>query len=196
MGRKPEFTLYLLAGALMAASGQAFTLQVTDTVQIPFVRQESPTDLAELCFDEIWSVYPSRPALYKEVTGYRVLDYGEESRDWPGDQYHGIITYEYALRDPQTGKEDVAFAPVSELVKKHSALARSYDLGTQLISVKFSEDWYYDTLKHELTKKVESITPVIWQRRQTSEGEPVNDGETGLPVYYKLELESILLRNP
>ncbi|MCD4709533.1 MAG: hypothetical protein K8R52_01695 [Bacteroidales bacterium] len=45
-------------------------------------------------------------------------------------------------------------------------------------------------------KNENGITPVIWQLRQTAEGEPVHDAETGFPVYYKLKLERIDLRNP
>jgi hypothetical protein len=47
-----------------------------------------------------------------------------------------------------------------------------------------------------LDRQVNAITPVIWQRRRTVEGEPVNDAGTGWPVYYKNSLSRIELRNP
>jgi hypothetical protein len=37
---------------------------------------------------------------------------------------------------------------------------------------------------------------VIWQERQTAEGEALHDAETGYPVYYILKLERIDLRQP
>jgi hypothetical protein len=43
---------------------------------------------------------------------------------------------------------------------------------------------------------VRAITPVIWQRRQTEAGDPVNEADTGLPVYYKNQMQQINLRNP
>ena len=196
MRRNNGWTLLLLACTMSVASGQSYTLQVRDTLEVPSIEPSGSTDVTVLIFEEIWSVYPSRPALYKEITGFRTMETGGETGDWPPETYRGTMDYEYELRDPQTGKEDIAFLPLLELVKKHSSLARNYDLGTCLISVRFSEDWVYDTLSRELTRKVLAITPVIWQRRQTTEGEPVNDGETGLPVYYKLEMEPIRLRNP
>jgi len=195
MRTRQGLILSLLVAVMATAYGQGSTLRVRDTVQIPSLKPTYPMELTDLCFDEIWSVYPSRPALYKEVVGYKALESRKEVEDWPGDQYQGMITYEYELRDPQTGKENVPFGPLGELVQKHSALARNYDIGTQLISVRFREDWFYDTLSREFIKKVQVITPVIWQLRQTKEGEPVNDGDSGLPVYYKLELEPIRLRN-
>jgi hypothetical protein len=48
----------------------------------------------------------------------------------------------------------------------------------------------------EFRKRIKALTPVIWQERQTADGEPIPDGETGYPVYYKLKLGRIELRQP
>ena len=82
------------------------------------------------------------------------------------------------------------------LVKSLSKSKERYDLNTQMLSVHFHEDWIIDPVSLQIIKKVHGITPVIWQRRKTTDGEPINDAETGLPVYYKNSLNRIELRNP
>ncbi len=53
-----------------------------------------------------------------------------------------------------------------------------------------------DILTAEESVRLRGISPVIWQQRQTADGEPIHDAATGLPVYYKLKLQRIDLRNP
>ena len=121
------------------------------------------------------------------------------------------ITCEFILLDPHLGSSgNVSFpSPDSmdretialqraliSLIGRRSRAASGFDLKTQLLSVYFHEDWQLDPVSLEITRKVGAITPVIWQRRKTVRGEPVNDGDTGYPVYYKNTLERIELRNP
>jgi hypothetical protein len=105
------------------------------------------------------------------------------------------FSYEFELMDPASGEKNNLHDPISRLVKEHSPRARAHDLDKQLGSVRFREVWRMDPVTHEITRTVQEITPVIWQRRQTAEGEPVNDADSGLPVYYKSRLQPITLRN-
>ena len=82
------------------------------------------------------------------------------------------------------------------LVIARSNAGKRYRLSEQMLSVIFEEDWSINPTNLMVSKKVRAITPVIWQRRQTETGEPINEAETGLPVYYKLSLQPIPLRNP
>jgi len=121
------------------------------------------------------------------------------------------ISYEFMLLDPHIIESgNIAFPePVSmdpwtkklqeeliALIKSRSVESNRYELNGQLLSVHFHEEWTIDPVSLQITKKVEGITPVIWQRRQTTTSEPVNDADTGLPVYYKNSLPRIGLRNP
>lgn len=121
------------------------------------------------------------------------------------------ISYEFMLLDPHlTESGNRAFpepdsmdvwtrklqSDLIALIQSRSLAGKQYDYSDQLLSVLFHEDWMIDPVTREIDKKVVGITPVIWQRRKTTSGEPVNDAETGLPVYYKNRLHRIDLRNP
>ena len=121
------------------------------------------------------------------------------------------ISYEFALLDPHTpGSEDRDFdgpahmdhstrklqQELISLVKGRSAALGRADLDELLLSFYFHETWFIDPVSLQVTKKVHGITPVLWQRRKTTTGVPVNDAESGLPVYYKNRLHRIELRNP
>jgi hypothetical protein len=121
------------------------------------------------------------------------------------------LSYEFVLLDPHLiASGNTAFpepdsmdqatrrlqAKLIELIEKLSRTAGQYPLEDQLLSVLFHEDWSLDVETRVITKTVWGLTPVIWQRRQTVSGESINDGDTGLPVYFKLQLENIRLRNP
>lgn len=121
------------------------------------------------------------------------------------------VTYEFVLLDPHLqssgnvpfpspdsmDRETMALQQaLISLVSRRSRAASGFDLKTQLLSVVFHEDWLLDPVTMEITRKVRAITPVIWQRRRTVQGEPVDEGGTGNPVYYKNRLERIELRNP
>lgn len=122
----------------------------------------------------------------------------------------GNISYEFTLLDPHSPCSDnVSFTgPLSmdlsareiqealiSLALKGYPPAKKYDLKNELLSVWFHEEWFLDSATGEITKKVRGITPVLWQRRMTVEGNPVDEADTGYPVYYKNRLSRINLRN-
>ena len=80
------------------------------------------------------------------------------------------------------------------ILKRYPEVKR-YDPDKQLLSVIFHEEWFMDPVSGQITKKVLGLTPVIWQRRLTTTGDPVNEAGTGKPVYYKNQLSRIELRN-
>jgi hypothetical protein len=121
------------------------------------------------------------------------------------------VVYEFSLLDPHLEGSGLRGFPepdsmdrsTRELQASLIALVRGrirnigrYNLEEQLLSVRFHETWRFDPSTLELVRQVDAITPVIWQRRRTGEGEPVNDAETGWPVYYKNILSTLSLRNP
>lgn len=120
------------------------------------------------------------------------------------------VSYEFMLMDPHhPGQGNSGFSEpdsmdawgrnlqgmLIELVRaaRHTG---SYDLPEQMLSLYFHEEWTIDPQTLRIRKVVRGITPVIWQRRQTEDGDPVNEAETGLPVYYKNITTLISLRNP
>jgi len=130
-----------------------------------------------------------------------------------GDGKAGIknITYEFVLLDPHLASSGNISFPSPEamdpgtralqqalisLVKSRAGAMSGFDPEEQMLSVYFHEEWKVDAAARTIIKKVRAVTPVIWQRRKTVQGEPVNDGATGYPVYYKNVLERIDLRNP
>ncbi len=121
------------------------------------------------------------------------------------------VSYEFMLLDPHIRESgNIAFpepdsmdswtrklqTDLISLIKPLAHSGNSYDYNEQLLSVIFHEKWFIDPLTFEITKRVQGITPVMWQRRRTTAGEPVNEADTGLPVYYKNQLDRIDLRNP
>ena len=121
------------------------------------------------------------------------------------------ISYEFHLLDPHlVASGNIAFpepdsmdgftrefqAELVALITARNNIEGRYQLDQQLLSLIFHEDWSINPENLVVSKKVRAITPVIWQRRQTETGEPINEAETGFPVYYKIELQQISLRNP
>ena len=121
------------------------------------------------------------------------------------------ISYEFHLLDPHLvasgnrafPEPDSMDGPTRQLqnqlialVIERSDAGNKYRLPDQMLSVMFHEVWSINPENLMVSKKVRAITPVIWQRRQTETGEPINEAETGFPVYYKIELQQISLRNP
>ena len=123
----------------------------------------------------------------------------------------GNVRYEFSLLDPHLEGSGVEGFPVPDsmdeatrelqealiaLLKNRTLNADRYDWEQQMLSVQFLERWSIDPATLEITRSVESITPVIWQRRETEEGEPVDEAGTGYPVYYKNSLRPVPLRQP
>lgn len=83
-------------------------------------------------------------------------------------------------------KTETMIPSVSEL--KH-------DLKRNVYSIIFFEDWYIDPETLYMKKVVNGIAPVLWQRRRAAGAYPLDDPETGYPVYFKSVLFRIPLNN-
>jgi len=186
---------------------------LVDFVELKLEKQTVEEDLCGMEFLEEWTILPREHTLRKQVLDQ---DSSCMARLMILPEKKGLIpirniSYEFHLLDPHliaSGNE--AFSEPDSmdqstrrlqgdliaLISELSHAEDRYPLEDQLLSVIFHEDWSLDPRSGEITKKVRGISPVVWQRRQTVNGDPVNDGETGLPVYYKNELDQIDLRNP
>ena len=195
------------------AEAQANSHRLVDHVEVKLEITELRDTLCSLKFLEEWVIDPGFASISKEVIQWDSCcrDIIQTLPSKNGIVSFRNITYEFHLLDPHlvaSGNQafpepDSMDEPTRHLQEDLIALvaARSdaekrYSLPEQLLSVIFEEDWSMDLSSQELKKRIRGITPVIWQRRQTKEGDPVNEAETGLPVYYKLELQQIPLRNP
>lgn len=181
---------------------------ITDFVEAPGGWAVEGGSGTHLEFSEYWQVDPDRCAIRKEVVDCNPGINRSGSINLQGKKE---VSYEFNFLDPHiqgTGDRDVwepsmmdpserrlqhAFI---ELVKSCLFEGRAFDLEEMLLSLVFHETWSYDPETEHISKEVWAITPVIWQRRQTSDGEPVNEADSGMPVYYKTKLARIRLRNP
>jgi len=207
------FTGVLLVAFGAAARAQDQSFPVTDRINLPvqLAGQEAPPWY--LVFEGTWTVGAKGAFVTKSVDRYMVIDHQDPNadadslragfRDLVGASLSSRgrnrvtgITYEFLLREDP----DLAAHPLQEalipLIRAGSTMAGHYDLESQLNSVLFHEEWHVDPVSFDITRKVTGITPVIWQRRKTKEGIPVNDAESGLPVFYKINLERVSPRNP
>jgi hypothetical protein len=186
--------------------------RIIDFVELP-AELKLPGDSA--CFIEFreqWT-FLAKGSLNKVVTSHE-LSCSRESKDLSlpnGSLRIKDISYEFVLLDPHLVESaNQAFsepdsmdsytrklqANLIELIESYAPMSSLYDPRQQMLSVYFHEEWIIDSGTGEFTKRVKGLTPVIWQRRQTSEGKSINDGDTGLPVYYKTPLQRIALRQP
>jgi len=197
---------------LSPLSAQEQVHQIIDFVELP-AELSIPGDSA--CFVEFrekWT-FLAKGGLIKEVTGQE-FSCSRQQNDLPlrsGTTRIKDISYEFMLLDPHLVESgNRAFsepdsmdiytrnlqANLIELIQKQAPIGTRYDPRKQLLSVYFHEEWIIDPDSMEISKKVKGLTPVIWQRRQTAEGKSIDDGDSGLPVYYKTPLQKILLRHP
>ena len=190
-------------------SAQEGVYRIIDFVEVPAKLSHVGDSACFIKFREQWT-FPDNGSLSKEVTGF---DF-ECSRDIslpPGVTRIQNISYEFMLLDPHlVESQNKAFsgpdsmdlytrnlqADLIQLIQRLAPISLRYNPREQLLSVYFHEEWTLAPDSMGLSKKVKAITPVIWQRRQTTEGEGVDDGDTGLPVYYKTPLQKIALRQP
>lgn len=130
----------------------------------------------------------------------------------PGETtFRADMHYEFLLLDPHAAGSGITgfVSPDSMdretrdlqkgligLLDRSSRTGSRFDLEEQLLSVWFRETWELDPTTREFTREVGSVTPVLWQRRQTSEGETIDEPGSGYPVYYKNRLQPFPLRNP
>ncbi|MEA3462844.1 MAG: hypothetical protein U9R49_13235, partial [Bacteroidota bacterium] len=157
-------------------------------------------------FQEQWILNPATSSVSKKVDEYKISceDSSELIPPAEGEIRIKNINYEFSFLDLQ--EEAVPMIREERVLKLQKdfidfinalhPLPDFYDPPEQLLSVYFHEEWIVDTDHQEFHKRVKGVTPVIWQLRQTAAGEPVLDAATGYPVYYKLQLERIDLRQP
>ena len=194
---------------LTAQEGQH---RIIDFVEVPAELGNTGDSACFIEFREQWT-FLEKGSLIKEVTGFE-FECSREQKDLSlpsGITRIRDINYEFMLLDPHVVEsQNRAFsgpdsmdiytrnlqADLIKLIQRQAPISPRYNLRKQLLSVYFHENWTLGPDTMGISKKVKAITPVIWQRRQTSDGEGVDDGESGLPVYYKTPLEKIVLRQP
>ena len=174
--------------------------QIIDFVELP-AELKIPGDTASFIkFTEQWT-FQAKGGLIKEVKG---LDLSLPE----GTRRIKDISYEFMLLDPHLvesankafSEPDSMDIPTRQLqadlivlIESLAPISRRYDPYKQLLSVYFHEEWILDPESSAFHKNVKGITPVIWQRRQTAEGRSIDEGDSGLPVYYKTPLQKIPL---
>ena len=193
--------------------GQESSHQIVDFIDLPAELNMRQDASCLIEFQEQWILNVSKASILKKVKGHKVscafdsidISFATESfclRE---------ISYEFSFLDPHLealgnkafsgpGSMEKAARDLQNefisLINGNTAIHSMYNPQEQLLSVYFHEEWILDAAKQEFRKHVKGITPVIWQLRQTTDGEPIHDADTGLPVYYKIKLERIDFRNP
>lgn len=172
--------------------------QLTHTLDLPPELNPDRTPVCSLEFQEEWVIDPAGASISKTVDSFSFPC--SDSTITPNLPEGPIriknMSFEFSFLDlPEQRAKEIQKEFIA-LIHKRSSIPRAYDPEDQLLSIHFHENWSLDASHKVFTKKVLGITPVIWQRRQTAEGEAIPDGETGLPVFYKLELPRIDLRQP
>lgn len=195
------------------AVAQETVYQIVDFIDLPPELNFNQDTSCTMKFQEQWTVSAATFSVLKEVNEYEVScadGSGDISTTKGAVQLRGI-SYEFSFLDPHLvipghkalSESGSMNAPTRNLQSDIIALInirypvnKIYNLPGQLLSIYFHEEWTFEPDNQEIKKKVKGITPVIWQLRQTADGEAVHDAETGFPVYYTLKLERIDLRNP
>ena len=190
------FLLAFQANQPVLAQEAAFQMLLAMDLPAEFNKDRSPS--CSLEFQEEWIIDPVRSSISKTVDAFTFpcID-GTESVKLPeGVVRLKNISFEFSFLDlPEKMAKEIQMEIIA-LISKRFPIPEVYDPSEQLLSIYFHEDWTIESGHRVFTKRVRALTPVIWQRRQTSDGEPLHDADTGLPVFYKLELERIELRQP
>jgi len=194
--------IFLLAiQAFSPAVAQETTYEVLDVLDLPPELNPGRKGSCSLDFQEQWILNVASFSISKKVNAYGIsckdstetLSLTEETVRLKD------ISYEFSFLDlldlMDQRARNLQEAMIS-LINKRYSIPEVYDPRVQMLSVYFHEDWIFEPDHQVFKKTVRAITPVIWQQRQTAEGEPVHDAETGYPVYYKLLLDRIELRQP
>lgn len=191
----------LILIALLAVSplqAQESTFQMFQTMNLPREFNPHGNPSCKLEFQEEWIIDPAGSSISKTVNSFALAcDDLNSSASLPeGTSRLKNISFEFSFLDlPEPMAKEIQERIIT-LVNGRQAIPEHYNPQDQLLSIYFHEDWSLEGGDNTFTKKVRGISPVIWQRRQRADGEPVLDPDTGLPVFYKLELERIDLRNP
>lgn len=175
--------------------------EVLDVMDLPPELNPKRKASCSLEFQEQWILNVGKASISKVVNAYEISC--KDSSDVPGLP-EGVIrlrnlSYEFSfldLRDALDQKAIELQEAMIALIKDRYPIPEVYDPREQLLSIYFHEDWVLEADHQVFKKTVKAITPVIWQERRTAEGEALHDAETGYPVYYKLKLERIDLRQP
>ncbi len=179
--------------------------RVLDLVDLP---AELNPDKAQGCmmeFQEEWTLNHCHAlSISKEVNEYVISCEDSSDLFFPAEGKLRIknISYEFSFLDlqkdagPLLREEAVKELQVDfiELISSRFPIPELYNPDEELLSIYFHEEWILEAEGREIIKQVKGITPVIWQLRQTKDGEAIHDPETGYPVYYKLKLGRIDLR--
>ena len=194
-----KFLFFLLAiQAFSTAMAQETRYEVLDVMDLPPELNPRRQASCSLEFQEQWILNVANASISKKVDAYGIscTDSTELAFLPEGAFRIKEISYEFSflnLSDPQERKLQEALI---SLINQSFPIPEVYEPAEQLLSVYFHEDWVIEADHQEFRKRIKALTPVIWQERQTADGEPIPDGETGYPVYYKLKLERIDLRQP
>ena len=181
-----------------SAEAQERTFQMFQVMDMPREFNLNKSSACRLEFQEEWIIDPAGSYISKTVSTF----------EFPCDELNSTATlhegttrlrnlsFEFSFLDlPEQMAKEIQLAIIA-LVNNSYLLPEYYDPQEQLLSVYFHEDWSINDDPLVFSKKVRAISPVIWQRRQTADGEPLLDPDTGSPVFYKLKLERIDLRQP
>lgn len=188
----------LVVQAIYPVLAQEATFQMHLAMDLPAEFNKNRSTSCSLEFQEEWIIDPARFSISKTVNAFEFpcLDQTESVTLPDGANRLRNLTHEFSFLDlPEKMAKEVQMEIIA-LISKRMSIPEAYDPPEQLLSIYFHEDWAIESGHRIFTKRVRAITPVIWQRRQTADGEPLLDPDTGYPVFYKLNLERIDLRQP
>jgi hypothetical protein len=184
-----------MAGAPLSA--QESMHQVHEVMDMP--EKLDPAGLlgCTLDFHEQWTIRVPGSSVTKDVQSFAWSCAADSSVSlFPAEGHLRVrnITYEFSFLDPAGEVMRELQEDFIALINKLHPLPGVYQAKKELLSVYFHEEWILDAEQQSIQKSVTGITPVIWQIRQTVDGDPVLDGDTGYPVYFTHRLNRIPLR--
>lgn len=197
---KPILFLFLMlawqaAGPLRA---QEPVHQVHEVMDLPERLDPAGVLDCTLDFHEQWTIRVPGSSVTKEVSSFRYSCADSSVSLFPveGKLLVRNINYEFSFLDPAGEVMRELQEDFIALINKLHPLPGVYQPERELLSVYFHEEWILDAEQKSIHKSVTGITPVIWQIRQTADGDPILDLDTGYPVYYTHRLDRIQLRQP
>jgi hypothetical protein len=198
--------LFIAFQGFSQAVAQSVLHRVLDRVDLPAELNPLRKTGCLLEFREEWVLDPPSSSISKKVNGFELSCEDSSDLDFPasGELRIKNISYEFSfldlLNEAASMLQEEAVRKLQsdfiDLIIRRIPVSELYNPKEQLLSIYFHEDWILEADNQEIRKQVKGITPVIWQQRLTAEGIAVPDPETGYPVYYKLKLERIDLRQP
>lgn len=188
----------LASGIHTPVWAQEKVYQLKDVMEMPQALHSRQSDSCLMEFVEQWTIDAAGLSISKNVNEYRIscaegdpdITFSQDTRRIRG------ISYEFFFLDPHHTEIKELQTDIIALIENPFPVNKIYNMPAQLLSIYFHEEWMFESAQGKIRKKVKGITPVIWQKRQTTDGQPVNDGESGLPVYYTQKLQRIDLRQP